>query len=64
MFAAFSTVIAVFENIMSFWLEMTKMSRKKVAIINIILMIVYGIIAIIIGSIVFKKKQDKFIYYA
>ena len=32
--------------------------------INIILMVVYGIIALIIGSIVFKKKQDKFIYYA
>ena len=36
-FAAFSTVIAVFENIMSFWLEKTKLSRPKVAIINIIL---------------------------
>ena len=43
MFAALSTVIAVFENIMSFWLEMTKMSRKKVAIINIVLMIVLSL---------------------
>ena len=42
-FAAMSTVIAVFENIMSFWLEMTKMSRKKVAVINIILMIVLSL---------------------
>lgn len=39
-FAAFSTVIAVFENIMSFWLELTKLDRKKVAIINVILMLV------------------------
>ncbi len=37
-FAALSTVIAVFENIMSFWLELTNLSRKKVAIINIVLM--------------------------
>jgi len=37
-FAAFSTVIAVFENIMSFWLETTKLSRRKVALINILLM--------------------------
>ena len=42
-FAAFSTVIAVFENIMSFWLEMTKLSRKKVAIINILLMCVLSL---------------------
>lgn len=38
-FASFSTVIAVFENIMSFWLELTKMSRRKIAVINIVLMI-------------------------
>ena len=36
-FAALSTVIAVFENIMSFWLDLTNMSRKKVAVINIVL---------------------------
>ena len=39
-FAAFSTVIAVFENLMSFWLELTKLSRAKAAIINIMLMMV------------------------
>ena len=43
MFAALSTVVAVFENIMSFWLELTSLSRKKVAIINIILMIVLSL---------------------
>ena len=42
-FAALSTVIAVFENIMSFWLELTKLSRRKVAIINIILVFVLSI---------------------
>ena len=42
-FAALSTVIAVFENIMSFWLELTKLSRRKVAIINIILMFVLAV---------------------
>ena len=39
-FAAFSTVIAVFENIISFWLELTKLNRVKVSIINIVLMLV------------------------
>ncbi len=42
-FAAFSTVIAVFENIMSFWLELTKLNRAKVAVINIILMILLSL---------------------
>ncbi len=45
-FAAFSTVIAVFENIMSFWLEKTKLSRGKVALINIGLMIVLALPAV------------------
>ncbi|MBQ4088634.1 MAG: sodium-dependent transporter, partial [Clostridia bacterium] len=43
MFAAYSTVIAVFENIMSFWLDLTKLSRKKVAVINIALLIVLSL---------------------
>ena len=34
------------------------------SLLNIILMIVYGILAVIIGSIVFKKHQDNFVYYA
>ena len=37
-FAAFSTVIGVFENIMSFWLELTRLRRRTIAIINILLM--------------------------
>ena len=37
-FAAMSTVIAVFENIMSFWLEFTKLKRWKIALINVALM--------------------------
>ncbi len=46
-FAALSTVIAVFENIMSFWLDLTKLSRKKIAIINILLMMVLSMPAIL-----------------
>ena len=42
-FAAYSTVIAVFENIMSFWLDLTNVSRKKAAIINIVLMMVLSL---------------------
>ncbi len=56
LFAALSTVIAVFENIMSFWLELTKMSRKKVAIINIILMIVLSL-PCILGFSVWENVQ-------
>ena len=43
MFAAFSTVIAVFENIVSFWLELTKFSRRKIAVINVLLMMVLSL---------------------
>ena len=39
-FAAMSTVIAVFENIMSFWLELTPLKRPVVAAINVGLMLV------------------------
>lgn len=39
-FAAFSTVLAVFENIMSCCMDLTGWSRKKTAAINIVLMIV------------------------
>ncbi len=46
-FAAFSTVIAVFENITSFWLELTKMNRKTIAAVNIVLMILLTLPAIL-----------------
>lgn len=55
-FAAFSTVIAVFENIMSFWLELTNMSRKKIAIINIVLMAVLSL-PCILGFTVWSDIQ-------
>lgn len=45
-FAAYSTVIAVFENIMSFWLELTKLKRKTVALINIGLLILLSLPAV------------------
>ncbi len=50
-FAAFSTVIAVFENIMSFWLELTKLNRRKIAVINIALMLILVLPAIFGNSI-------------
>lgn len=46
-FASFSTVIAVFENIMSFWLEETKLKREKVALINIFLVLVLSLPAVL-----------------
>ena len=55
-FAAFSTVIAVFENIMSFWLELTKMKRKTVALINIALMIILSV-PCILGFTVWSDFQ-------
>lgn len=36
-FAAVSTLIAVFEGILAFWMDLTGMSRKRAVIINIIL---------------------------
>ena len=42
-FAAYSTVIAVFENIMSFGMDLWDWSRKKAAIINMILIIILNI---------------------
>ena len=45
-FAAFSTVIGVFENIISFWMEMTSLKRWQVALINIALMIVLALPAV------------------
>ena len=50
-FAAFSTVIAVFENIISFWLEKTKLSRPMVCAINIGLMLVLALPAVFSLSI-------------
>lgn len=42
-FAAFSTVLAVFENIMSCCMDLTGWSRKKVALLNTVLMIVLSL---------------------
>ncbi len=56
MFAALSTVVAVFENIMSFWIESTNMSRKKIAVINIILMTLLSL-PCILGFTVLENIQ-------
>ena len=45
-FAAYSTVIAVFENIISFWLEMTNLKRPVICAINIGLLMVLSLPAI------------------
>lgn len=45
-FAAVSTVIAVFENIISFWLELTNLKRRTVALINIVLVSVLALPAV------------------
>ena len=50
-FAALSTVIAIFENIMSFWLELTKLNRVKIALINIVLMFVITVPGILGNSV-------------
>ncbi len=50
-FAAYSTVIAVFENIMSFWLEMTNLKRWQIALINIGLIMVLALPAVFSLSI-------------
>ena len=50
-FAAFSTVIAVFENIMSFWLELTKLGRREIAAINVVMMLVLVLPAILGNSV-------------
>lgn len=42
-FASLSTVIAVFENIMSFWIEKTKLKRWQIALINVILVFVLSL---------------------
>ncbi len=55
-FAALSTVIAVFENIMSFWLELTKLSRRKVALINIVLIFLLSV-PCILGFTVWADVQ-------
>lgn len=46
-FAALSTVIAVFENIISFYMDMKGMERKKAVTINIILIILLSIPAVL-----------------
>ncbi len=50
-FASFSTVIAVFENIISFWLELTNLKRWQVALINVILIFVLSLPAVFSLSI-------------
>jgi NSS family neurotransmitter:Na+ symporter len=50
-FAAFSTIIAVFENIISFWMELTNLKRWQICLINIALLMVLSLPAIFSLSI-------------
>ena len=42
-FAAFSTIIAVFENILAFWADLFGWSRKKAALVNGILLVLLSL---------------------
>ena len=42
-FAALSTLIAVFENIVSYWIDIKKMERRKAVIINFVLIFVLSL---------------------
>ena len=55
-FAAMSTVIAVFENIMSFWLELTNLKRWQISLINIALMLVLVLPAAFSGNLLANVK--------
>lgn len=55
-FAAFSTVIAVFENIISFGMDLWGWSRKKAAVINTILLILFSM-PVILGFNVLSGVQ-------
>ncbi len=55
-FAAFSTVIAVFENIISFGMDLWGWSRKKAAVINTILLIILSM-PVILGFNVLSGVQ-------
>ncbi len=57
LFAALSTVIAVFENIMSFWLELTSLKRTTISLINIGLLLVLTLPAIL-GCNVWSGIKD------
>ena len=46
-FAAFSTVIGVFENIISFWLELTNLKRWQACAVNIALMMLLALPAVL-----------------
>ena len=50
-FAAYSTVIAVFENIISFWMELTNLKRWQICVVNIALLMVLSLPAIFSLSI-------------
>ena len=70
LFAAMSTVIAVFENIISFWLDMTKLKRRTVALINTVLIVALSLPSVMslgpwssfkIFGLTIMDLEDKFV---
>lgn len=55
-FAALSTVTAVFENIMSFWMDLKNMNRKRIALINIAIVMVLSL-PCILGFTILENVQ-------
>ena len=55
-FAALSTVTAVFENIMSFWMDLSNMNRKRIALINIAIVMVLSL-PCVLGFTVLENVQ-------
>ena len=55
-FAALSTVTAVFENIMSFWMDLSNMNRKRIALINIAIVMVLSL-PCILGFTILENVQ-------
>lgn len=50
-FAAVSTIIAVFESIMSFWLELTNLKRGTISVINILIVVSLSLPAMLSSNI-------------
>ena len=51
LFAALSTVIAVFENIIAFWMELTPLRRRTIALINVALVMLLSMPAILSSNV-------------
>ncbi len=55
-FAALSTLVAVFENIISYWIDVHKWSRKKAVLVNIVAIIILSL-PCVLGFNLWSKFQ-------